>query len=511
MDFSTSAINTADNLRAQNAKNEAELWKEGADLFEQTEDILRPMEGGADALIQTETRTSAGRGHQVNFRVMSGFHGSGLQGEELFSGDRELLEEINMTSHSVRVDLLRNGIENFFMMEDGLGMRGELESEVNEQMGAWMGREKTYQGLMSMVHQVSTDNHYTANGAGTPNALLSGDTLAMDEITTANAMLEPMGGVPAYLGRDGSGNPIRGGCFLTTTLGTLGLKTDPDYKQAQRDAGQRGGDNLIFKGGVSMIDGNMIKAWNVVDHDGVGAIGSPLNPKAWLGIKIVEGTTADLTGGGRGITGGGDATSAARKKVGFFRFFPKFAFGFVGGGALSTTASTHFLTATDTFYVTIVNPANAPDEGAEVIRNKWGIFECSANGFTANGNELTVSARLAEASSGIAATTVGDVTYSASVNTETFVPGSLIYLSTSKGVPIGRTIGMYKRAMRRAYGAFRNKRMTDSREGGAVNELYIASVFGQKPRQNRRDKFPGIMVINHAISYPGWAHPTPTS
>lgn len=512
----TSAINSGGNLTTQDANNEAKIWKAGADLFEQTEDILGPMEGGADALIQTETSTSAGRGHEVSFRVMSGFHGQGLQGEELFAGDRELLEEVNMKTHSVRVDLIRNGIENFFLMEDALGMRGEIEGEINEQMGGWMGREKTFQGLMSMIHQVSTENHYFANDAGKIGGLRSGDTLSMDDITTANGLLEPMGGIPAYLGRDGGGNPIRGACFLTTTVGVnTGLKLDPDYKQAQRDAGTRGGENLIFKGGVSMIDGNMIKSWNVIDHDGIGAVGSPLNPKAFLGIKIVQGTTASMTAssGGRGITGGGDSTAAAKKKIAFFRFFPKFAFPFVGGGALSATASTHFLTSSNKFYVTIVNPANAPDEGSEEIRNKWGIFECSANDFQSLGNELTVSARLsapATSGTGIANSTVGGVTYNAAVNTETFVAGSLVYLSNEYGVPIGRTIGLYRRAMRRAYGQFRNKRMTDSREGGAVKELYIASIFGQKPRQNRRDKFPAIMVINHAVAYKGWKHPLPT-
>lgn len=509
----TNAINTAGNLTAQDSLNEAQIWKAGADAFEETEDFLKDMEGGPDALIHTESSTAAGRGHQVHFRIKSGFYGQGLIGEELFAGDRELLEELKMGTESVRVDLLRNGIENFFLTEDGLGMRGELDSDLNEMMGAWMGREQSMQGVTSMIHQVSTDNHYFANGAGDMDGLRAGDTITMDDITTANAMLEPMGGRPAYLGRDGSGNPIRGACFLTTTIAAAGLKIDPDYKAAQRDSGVRGGENLIFKGGFSMVDGNAIRAVNIVDHDGIGAVGSPMNPKGFLGIKIVAGTGASMTAtsGGRGICGGGDSASAAKKKIGFWRFFPKYAHKFVGtGGTLSTTASTHFLNSSGNFYVTIVNPANAPNEGAEVIRNKWGIFECSANDFQSLGNELTVAKRLAAAINGIAHTTCGNVTYNSAVNTETFVEGALVYLSNSYGVPVGRSIALYKSAMRRAFGKFRNKRMTDSREGGVVNELYIGSIFGNKPRENRRSKFPSIMVVNHAVTYPGYKHPTPT-
>ena len=507
----TNGINNAGDIKALDALNEAQLWKAGADMYEQTEDILGKMEGGLESIIQTETSTSTGRGHEVHFRVMSGFYGSGLQGEELFAGNRDLLEQINMTSQSVRVDLLRNGIENFFLTEDGLGMRGEIMNNVNENMGMWMGREKTHQGIGSMIHQVSTDNHFIANGGGTLDDLKSGDVLTMDDIISANAMLEPMGGTPAYVGTNG-GEKVTAACFLTTTEGARGLKSDPDYKQVQRDAGVRGSENLIFKGGVSMIDGNMIKTWNVIDHDGVGAVGSFLNPKGYLGVPIVAGTTNNLTGTGRAICGGGNATNAARSKVAFWRFFPKFAFKFVGGGTLSTTASTHHLTSGGKVYVTIVNPKNAPNTGGgEVIRNKWTIMEIDSNGFTANGNEMVPTKILGPGTdSGIRSATVGGVTYDAAKNTMNFVEGALVYWSNSKGVPIGRTLALYRGAMRRAYGQFRNKRLTDSREGGVVNELYIASIFGQKPRQNAAGKFPAIMNVNHAISYQGWNHPIVT-
>lgn len=505
MPFSSNQINTGANLIAADAQAEAKLWKKGADMGEQTEDVLGPMEGGAASIIHKETDTSAGRGHTVIYRTMGGFYGPGLQGEALFAGDRDLLEEINMKTQGVKVDLLRNGIENFFMMEEALGARGEIENRINEEFGKWMGREKTMQGLMSMIHQVTTENHMVANGAGTVDNLAIGDVLSPDDITDASAVLEPLGGLPAYLGRDGDGNAIMGGLILTTKVAARGLKQHPDWKAAQRDSGVRGMDNLIFKGGLSHWDGNVIKDWNVIDPDGFGPAGSPLNPKAYLGVKIVAGTTASMTAslGGRGITGGKNATGAAKTKIPYFRFFPKHAFQFVGNGTLSTTASTHFLIGTNEFYVRITNSSTAANEGSEVIRNKWGIFKCSANGFTADGNELTVSARLAAASSGIAATTVGNVTYDSEKHTETFLPGALITPCNKDGVILGRSLALYRRAMRRAHGMWSNKRMTDTKEG-VVKELYIASIFGQKPRENVEGKFPGIVVINHAVDYPGW-------
>lgn len=505
MAFSTDQINTGANQVAADPLGEAKIWSKGASVGEQTEDILTKLEGGADSFIQTETSTAAGRGHTVYFRTMSGFYGPGLQGEALFAGDRDLLEELNTKTHGVTVDLLRNGIENFFMTEEVLGARGEIDGKINEEFGKWMGREKTMQGLQSLIHQVDTVNHMVGNGAGAIDDLAIGDTLQMDDITEASAALEPLGGRPAYLGRDAGGNAIMGALFLGTKVACKSLKQTAEWKQAQRDAGNRGAENLIFKGGLSDVDGNKLMDWNVQDPDGFGPAGSPLNAKAYLGVKIVAGTTASMTAssGGRGITGGGSAAGAAKVKMPYFRFFPKFAFAFVGGGTLSATASTHFLIGTNEFYVRITNPNNAPNEGSEVIRNKWGIFKCSANGFTSLGNELTVSERLAAAASGIANTTVGAVTYDSNKHTETFVSGALVTLCNKNGVMVGRTLALYRRAMRRAYGMWRNKRMTDTKEG-VVKELYIASIFGQKPRQNTQDKFPGVMVINHAITYPGW-------
>lgn len=488
-------VNSGANAATQDANNIGLLWSKGARMGEQTEDILTACEGGREALIETETSTSAGRGHQVFFRTMSGFYGQGLVGEARFADDRTLLEEINIKTHSVKVDLLRNGLEHFDIMEDVIGARGEILDNVNVNMGKWLGREKTFHGFMSAIHQVTTQNHLFANGQADLDHLTTDDTLQMDDITEASALIEPMGGTPAYLGMDADGNPIMGGVFFATRAATKSLRQSSDWKQAQREAGVRGKENLIFAGGESRIDGNIIKEWNPIDHDGYGAIGSPLNAKAFLGLAIVAGTTADLTGTGRGITGGRSATGAGKTNIHYFRFFPRYAFPFLGATALSATATTHFLASGNKFYVRVTNPSNA---GADA--NKWGVFRCTVN----SGNEITVDQRLAAAASGSAATTVGSVVWDAAKHTETFAAGSLVTPCNAYGVMWGRSVGMYRAGLRRAYGAFRAKRLTDSKEGGTIQERYIASIFGQGPRQNAMGLFPGLVVLNHAVAYAGW-------
>lgn len=85
MAYPTSVTNTGANLVSQNADNAARLWKEGADMFEQTEDVFTKMEGGSEALIQVETDVSAGKGQKITFRVKSGFYGPGRTGNELYT------------------------------------------------------------------------------------------------------------------------------------------------------------------------------------------------------------------------------------------------------------------------------------------------------------------------------------------------------------------------------------------------------------------------------------------
>ncbi|MBN8422875.1 MAG: hypothetical protein J0L73_28460 [Verrucomicrobia bacterium] len=501
MSFPTTVTNTGANLTTQSAANAAQLWKEGADMYEATEDVFTKMEGGPESLIQIETDLAAGSGQKITFRQKSGFYGPGRSGNNLYT-DASHFEEIMMGTNTLQVGLMRNATSTFFMMEEDLGMRGDLESGLNEELGKWMGREKTSQMGLSLLHQCDLSNHLTVNSRGDIQKLVSGDGLSPDDLVTAGAMLESMGGKPAMIGKDHEGNDVFSLVFLTTQFGSASIEVDPDYKaRLLAIATQNGMQNALVQGGLIPVSGHHVKKWRVVDHDGVGPIGSFLNPKASLGIAIVDGTTADLTGGGRGITGGGDATSAAKTIMQYFRDFPRYAIAFCNGETVAATASTHQLITGNKFYVTIVNPPTAA-----VDPNKWCIYRCTVN----NGNELTVDARLstvANNGTGIAVSTLGGVTWDDTLNTTVHPEGALVYASNEIGKPMFKTIGLGMRAARRGYGKFRNQRMIQLQEGGAIKETYIASIFGQKPRADRRGKFPGVIVLNHTGTYPGWKHP----
>ena len=509
MAYPTTVTNTGANLISQSAANAAQLWKEGADQYESTTDVFTDMEGGDDALIQTETDLSAGRGQKITFRQRSGFYGAGKAGNALYTAATDF-EETMMGTNTLQVGLIRNATSEFFMLEEDLGMRGDLVNGTNVELGKWMGREKTSQMGLSLIHQVNLENQLTVNGRGDIQSLVSGDGLSPDDLVTAGAMLEGMGGKPAKIGTDSQGNEVFSLVFLSSQFGTASIEVDPDYKaRLTAMLTNNGMANTLVKGGLIPVNGHMLKKWQVIDHDGVGPIGSFLNPKASLGIAIADGTTANLTANNRGICGGGDATSAAKTQYMFFRDFPAMAINFCNGETVAANASTHMLLANGHFYVTIVNQATATGTDPNTslpIAGKWCIYECSVN----NGNEITVVGRLsapANNGTGISHSTVGGVTWDNNLNTTVHPEGALVYASNQIGKPLFKTIGLGMRATRRGYGKFRNLRMVQLQEGGAIKETYIASIFGQKPRADRRGRFPSVIVLNHTGTYPGWNHP----
>lgn len=475
------------------------LWSKAISIYEGEEDPFMAMEGGGDAIIETKTETSADAGTTIRFQVTSEFGDEGKQGDETFE-DQDDYEEMLLGDFELTVDWLRHGTRWKKRGMEIMGIGGELKRHIPKLLGRWLGKAKSHSMQMTMLHKTNSANHFYTTGS--QDSLTLGDCLTYDEIVKGGAILKPLGGTPARIGRDSSGNPIWGATILATDNATYGLKLDPVYRLNLQNGFTRGGDNYLFSGGVANVDGHLIKEYVPKRGDIEGAVGSPLNPQALLGVAIAGGTSAV------DIKGGGNSTSAAKTKKKYFKYFPKFAYswraaqGSRTADTLSTTSEVCWdLTALgedgatqNVFYVRITNPPNAATDPG-----KWCIYECSAN----DGNKLTTTARLGASDSGVRYQTVGAVTWDANKHTVTHAEGALVTLCNASGVPLGATLVLYRQAAYRGYGSVRNNRVEDSKEGGFIQERYIESVFGQCLREDRVGNKPGIAVIKHAIHYPG--------
>lgn len=460
------------------------IWQQGVDIFEQSEDFFDPMEGGPNALIETITDTSKGKGQKIRFEVMSGFYDEPHMGEELFETTNDF-ENILIQGNELEVDFIRHATAFTERAEERLGMRGEIISGVNEEIGKWLGRLKTEQMFMMLRETLPSTNTVFAGGLAR-DTINSAATVKYDEILGLTAQMKRLGGLPAQTATSRNGQPIWKNCMICTTDALLSLDQDAAFRSILATTRSEEDAKTIFEGGYTNIKGAIIKEYQPIDHDGQGAIGSPLNPKALNGNVITAGTGA-LT-----ITGGGDPVSAAITKKNYFKYFKNFAYRFLLDNVLAQDSNT--------YYVIIVNPPNDPN-----TPNKFGFYSYTTGN---NGNTITTVNRLAGVASGTAVTTLGGVTWNPTIHTTEHQPGALILQANSLGQIYGWSIMLGRRACRRGYGKWRNRRTEQQFEGGFVTQRFVTTVFGQAPRRDRLQRVPGAFVLQHALKYAGV--PTPT-
>lgn len=477
------------------------MWKKGAELSEENEDFFQEFEGkGKMSPVRVETDFSKDQGQKIIFRTRAGLYGDGVIGDELI-GDNT--EEWSVGEYELEVDYIRHAVRRNQRTEDQTAMKSEFESGMNEDLGSWLGRKKTKHLSMMFREKLHATSRLFAGaeaGVGALADIRSDHTISMDRIVAWGTQLETMGGKPAFIGRDGN-NPIMRYILVAVNEALVSLKQSSDYKQAQRDGGLRGSENLIFKGGYSMVDGHIIKKYTPLDHDGAGAIGSAMNAKALLGVAI----TADDEV--QDIKGGGNAINAAITSAKYFEFFSLFAYRFTPADILGSDVdgpSGSNPAFVGNRHVLIYNVAAGPG-GSNA--GKMGFYEYSAN----NGNKLTMAKRLRAAGevtgNNISYTTIGGVTWDTGVwsgkHTDNHAVGSPIVETNSYGVPIGFSFMLGADGAKRGYGRFRNERTTDTYEGGFVRDTFITTVLGQSPTRRKDSRTPNCLCITHAIKYAG--------
>jgi hypothetical protein len=500
--------NTAAQLQAQTVPVEflPQMWKKGADLSEQGEDFFEEFEGkGMQSPIRVETDFNKDGGQTINFRTISGLYYDGVRGDTLIGDDGE---PWRVGAYQMTVDYIRHMTRRNQRTEDFTAMKSEIADFVPEALGAWMGRKKTKDMSMMLRHRLHATSLVIADVSAGPkvdyHSLKSVDVITMNGVIGWGQQLKTMGGLPALFGKTVDKNPIKGYIVLATGEALVSLKTADDWKQAQREAGVRGDDNVIFRGAYQRIDGHVIREWNPLDHDGRGAIGSALNPKAILGKDIAAGTAAvDITGGGP------DNVLANLTAPKYFEHFSNYQYKFADGTITSGPARPLDLTldwggAATVRYCLIYNVTGA-DAG------KMGFYQFTLN----DGNKLTMTARLGSAAAGIRALTVGNVTYNVGPwvlgkLTEVHPSGSIVIETNSYGVPFGYSFVLGAQAAMRGYGRFRNHRSEQIHEGGFVKDVFITSVLGQTPKQRVDGRTPNILRVLHAIKYAGLNIPTVT-
>lgn len=463
----------------------AKLWQATIDRHEENNDFYQPLEGGQGAYIMEKTDTSKGKGQELVIRVESGLYDEPHYGDDLFDSEDDFEENL-FEEYKLNIDVIRHGTSATERSEELSGLRGEIISKLPAKLGRWAGRVKTENLDMMFLNRINSENIILPNGK-TASTLVAADGLSYNYVSTASSALARLGGQKGEAGTyaDGrsKGKKAYRHLLVCSKDAMTVLKQDSAYQTVLANAAQRGRMNPYFSGEIHDLDGVTILERDVIDHDGEGAIGSPLNPRAKLGAAVTAGTAAF------DILGGGNPTSGAKAKKLYYKYFPGHAYKFSDGTSLSQGA--------DTRYVLIINPPNAPTDP-----NKIGMYSYTTGN---NGNKITVVQRLGSAASGQRVTTLGDVQWNtgawANMHTDVHPAGALVIPCNRKGEPIGYSLLLARGAALRGYGKHRNKRGQETEEDGYVTKVFFRTYFGQVIRQDRLGRHTGVMLMQHALHY----------
>jgi hypothetical protein len=403
-----------------------------------------------------------------------------VHGDEVLQGNEEAL---SIGTYQCQVDFVRHAVGLTKKDIEFLAAGKSIEAAAAPLVAKWLGRKR--QRDMMMRYRSSAIGLNTIHPNNEPNrdAITVADTMSTGLIQQTAAVATTIGGEPINIMKDGF-SKVYEYLFLCTEDALTSLSNSSTWLQAQQYGGDRGNENILFKGGFTRWSGHTIIHHKVIDADTPGPIGSPLLPKAQLGTAIAQGTgTFAITGGNRAGTNGDG-----------HKYFECF----LGAPYRYLESDSSVSTDNSTYYVLVVNISGANG----TTKGQWGFY--SYSGTNNNANTITTTQRLAAATSGSAVTTLGNVTWNPAKNTENLPAGSVVLQSNANGVPIGYSLCLGKGSGLRAYGSIRHDLVQNQTDYGHRMGWAYVSIFGEQVRRDSgisgTNQPRGYVLIEHAVT-----------
>lgn len=487
---------TVANLVALDAKAQEELWVKrvlmGADQENVFSDNMIGAPGSGKPFIRYDDLTKVD-GNTINVPTLAPLGGPGTQGE----GDRIGNEEkLRIGSFPVKIGRQWFGVGITDVAQEETVIGSQFDNVVNMLLRQRLGRKKSEDMMMTLKQAASASNTTRPNFKSTREQLRTADVPSTVTITKSGLQLSGLGGIPAKLGKSKTGAQVERYVFFGNQYALAPLASETAYLQALQYAQERGDNNPLFKGDFVDWNGHGIYRWYIRDHEAYGPTGSVILPRAFLGVAITAATTA------QDIQGGGDATGAALSPApNYFEAFSNAPWTYTNGNTVTADITTDR-------YVLIMN-LSGPNAG------KVGFYNYQVN----NGNKLTMLKRLRAAASGIAYTTVGNVTWdtapwvaagsgSFAGLTDAHPVGSLIIETNSYGVPFGGSFMLGEMAGICGHGSLKGRnamgaRTEEHRNHGMDHGIGIETVFGSAATKRSDGKTPNYVYVEHTVPIDG--------
>ncbi len=349
---------------------------------------------------------------------------------------------------------------------------------VGVDLRALHNRKKSNSCMMRMIQAAGSSGPnllYPVGIAGRDN-LIATSFVDTTLIARGGDYLPGIGALPMDTTQDSGGSVGRLYMFLSTQVGLRNLASEPAYVSSLQLAAERGETNPVFQGGFTKWNGHGIYRWVNSDHANNYSIGSPLLPRAKLGLALTNADTGSIIHGGN--TNGYNSETSAFKPA-WFENFSNAPYSFYGGinniGAVTNVVR----------YLAIINSDDP---------TKYGYYTYEVN----DGNAITILAKYTRAVTGM----------NEGEQVRTHPAGSLIVEVNAKGQPFGKSLMFGAQAVAAGIGRIDGS-PTAPEMGRLIDEWYdqkndhvigVDAVYGCAAVQRAGDNsYPNFVVIEHSI------------
>lgn len=469
---------------AQNPDVKGKIWSRMLEVGSNTNDDFTFLEGPPESKkpFWKKKELAADGGDTVVFSTIGDVGGPGVRGEKELTGNTS---KPRMGSYSCKVDYWRDAVELTKKQLKFLAAGKSLESVLLGMLSRKLGRQKMYD-MMMCLNRKAVGNILRPNGKTSTDTLRATDVLTPSFLVEGKARLSGLGARPVDMSKSKSGSPVLHYLAFIGQDALTDIRNSTSYQNALLQAADRGDTNPLFSGKLVDWQGTYIWEHIIVDPDADDALGSPIAPKAKLGVAIAANNTAPLV-----------KQSATNLLPLYFGFFPGYDWKWTEDQAATVDATV--------YYFWIINPPDAVTDPG-----KAGFY--SYVGSTGNtGNTIQTSQRLRATASGSAVAALGNVAWDAATMSDVHPIDSWIIPANAYGVPTCRNYIFGAGAALRAYGSVEADPIYQDRDFKFVKGMGYESIFGQTITVDTQGKPRNYVVLETAFEHPGLAVPYSTA
>jgi len=456
------------------------------------------INGGVQSIFGSKQDLKAGGADLVNFSVMGPPGGPGVMGSQELTGNTS---QVLMDTFSAKVGWHRDAVEYSRDVFEFLSAGKSLDSASYNALAKKMGLLRQNHMMMRLI--LSADgNVFRPNNRATTDAILSTDTLQLAMASAAKARLNTMGGRPIMQSIAGkTGSPLHGYLNFFSDHAFLSLHNNDGYASALQNGDTRGDENANFTGQLLAWKGQNWYEQPSHDEKWDDFIGSPIQPKAKLGVAFSTASAAADTL---------IKSSATNTKSRYTQFFPGYQYPFQETEVAASDANT--------YYAWIINPDGS-------------VGFVSYVGTNNNGNQILLTSILSPNGAGTStkgATTVGELKVNTTAApdewtggdgnlpvgwtyTDSFQVGAIVIWANSKGNQIGRGFIFGAMAAFFANGRIGMVGIEQERDYGFVKGRGYETIFGTTVARDPFGKPYGYLLAEVAMTHEGYETPVPAT